>query len=272
MNPTVAEPPTIPYRLAVCAETLFADQPLEERIRRLSALGYGVELWSLEGRDIKLLSGLGAEFLGVTGHRQGSMVDPADAEIYIDGVRQAIATSLELGCRRLVLHTSEIAPGGKVVRPVYRETGEMWLAAHRVLSEVAELAERSDVEFGLENLNRRRDHVGSPLSTADDVTSLVRAVDSPRIRVLLDIYHAQVDEGDLITRLEAARLWLGEIQVADVPGRHEPGTGEIAYPAIAARLREWGWNGVVALEAWPSSDDELALRRFDDAFARHGGG
>ncbi len=60
---------------------------------------------------------------------------------------------------------------------------------------------------------------------------------------------------------------IGEIQVADVPGRHEPGTGEINYPAIARALDAMGYRGVIGLEAWPEGDDELALQRFRAAFS-----
>jgi hydroxypyruvate isomerase len=64
-----------------------------------------------------------------------------------------------------------------------------------------------------------------------------------------------------------ARPWIGEIQVADVPGRCEPGTGEIRYEAVASALRDLGYDGVVGLEAWAASDSEAALRAFRAAFA-----
>ena len=83
---------------------------------------------------------------------------------------------------------------------------------------------------------------------------------------MLDIYHAQIGEGNLISLIEKAGPYIGEVQVADVPGRCEPGTGEINYPAIAAALRRIGYDGTVGLEAFAESDSELALRRFRDAF------
>jgi hydroxypyruvate isomerase len=82
-----------------------------------------------------------------------------------------------------------------------------------------------------------------------------------------DIYHAQIGEGNLVELLEEALPIIGEIQVADVPGRQEPGTGEINYPFIAKSLRRMGYTGVIGLEAFASSDSELAIQRFADAFA-----
>jgi hydroxypyruvate isomerase len=94
---------------------------------------------------------------------------------------------------------------------------------------------------------------------------LVAAVGRPGLRMNLDLYHAQIGEGNLIELLRRAGPHIGEIQVADVPGRCEPGTGEINYPAIAA-LEELGYRGTVGLEAWASGDSELALERFRFAF------
>jgi len=82
----------------------------------------------------------------------------------------------------------------------------------------------------------------------------------------LDLYHAQIGEGNLIQLVRDSIDWIGEVQVADVPGRCEPGTGEINYPAVAAALHEVGYAGVVGLEAWASGDDRVALERFRRAF------
>ena len=96
---------------------------------------------------------------------------------------------------------------------------------------------------------------------------LVEAVDSPRIRILFDIYHAQVEEGNVIQGLRDHFELIGHIHVADVPGRHEPGTGEINYPKVASALKELGYEGVVGLEAFPLADDLEAMNRFRDALA-----
>lgn len=82
----------------------------------------------------------------------------------------------------------------------------------------------------------------------------------------LDPYHAQIGEGNLVELVQESIAWVGEIQVADVPGRAEPGTGEIYYPALAPALHEAGSTGVVGLEAFASGDSEVALERFRTAF------
>jgi hydroxypyruvate isomerase len=122
--------------------------------------------------------------------------------------------------------------------------------------------------FVLENLNTEVNHPGVPFGKAADTLALVEAVGHPHLRLMLDLYQAQIGEGNLIELIRRAFPYLGEIQVADVPTRCEPGTGEINYPAIAAALRELGYDGTVGLEAFASVDPDLALRRFRDAFTK----
>lgn len=95
----------------------------------------------------------------------------------------------------------------------------------------------------------------------------MRAVDHPNLRLNLDLYHAQIGEGNLIALVTEALEFIGEIQVADVPGRCEPGTGEINYRAVARALRGCGYDGVVGMEAWASGDSDDALDAFVAAFS-----
>jgi hydroxypyruvate isomerase len=124
------------------------------------------------------------------------------------------------------------------------------------------------VTFSVENLNTAVDHPGTPFAKAADTLALVAAVDNPHLRLMLDIYHAQIGEGNLVELINRCAPYIGEVQVADVPGRCEPGTGEINYPRIAQALRDVGYQGTVGLEAWASGDSELALERFRTAFTR----
>jgi hydroxypyruvate isomerase len=106
-----------------------------------------------------------------------------------------------------------------------------------------------------------------PFARAADTLALVEAVGSPHLRLMLDLYHAQIGEGNLIELIRRAGPAIGEIQVADVPGRREPGTGEINYAAVATALAASGYRGVVGLEAWAADGDtERALDRFRTVF------
>jgi hydroxypyruvate isomerase len=125
----------------------------------------------------------------------------------------------------------------------------MWLTGLRTLEQLAEMGQKHGIVFALENLNTILDHPGIPLARAKDTLSLVKAVNHPNVKMMLDLYHAQIGEGNLIELVRSAQPFTGEIQVADVPGRFEPGTGEINYPAIAKALRDAGYTGVIGMEA-----------------------
>ena len=90
---------------------------------------------------------------------------------------------------------------------------------------------------------------------------------NPRPRLNLDLCHAQIGEGNHIALCRKARPWIGEIRVADVPGRCEPGTGEINFAGVARGLAGLGYSGPVAMEAWPSGDPDAAPEAFRVTFA-----
>ncbi len=110
------------------------------------------------------------------------------------------------------------------------------------------------------------DHPGVPLARAKDTLALVEGVAHPNVKMMLDLYHAQIGEGNLIELVRRCGDAIGEIQVADVPGRCQPGTGEIHYPAVAAALRDIGYRGTVGMEAFALGDDTAALESFRKAF------
>ena len=260
------------FRLTACAEMLYGELPLTERVKRIHEQGFEVELWDTRGRGIAALAATGARFSSMSGYFGGSLTDPGSADEVLVSAEKLIPVALELGVERMVVHPAELGEGGRAVRPVYRSTGEMWLTGRSTLERLAALGEKHGVVFALENLNTVLDHPGIPLARAKDTLALVSGVNHPNVRMMLDVYHAQIGEGNLIELIRAALPWVGEIQVADVPGRCEPGTGEINYRGIATALREAGYKGVVGLEAQAAGGAGLeagdtALAAFRAAFA-----
>ncbi|WP_181700953.1 TIM barrel protein [Chthonobacter albigriseus] len=254
------------FALAACAEMLWRDRPIAWRASRLKELGFGVGLWNWPDHDLAELRATGATFTIMNGYLAGRLTDDDGAAELLRTARQTAEVGKRLGVARLNVHGTGLDGHGRAVTPVEVVTGAMWLKARDTLSRVVELAEELDVTFTLENLNAAVDHPGVPFGEARDTLALVSAIDHPRLRLNLDLYHAQIGEGNLIDLCRQALPWIGEIQVADVPGRMEPGTGEINYPGIARALAAMGYNGPVGLEAWASGDPEAALARFRDAF------
>jgi len=245
---------------------VFTDLPVLERVRRIHDLGFQVEIWDWTRHDVEALSGTGATFSSMTGYVSGNLIDPAGADDLVASAERSLEVAALLGVPRLNLHGTGLNGHGLPETPVEVVTGPMWLAAERTLGRLARLGETAGVTFCLENLNTAVDHPGVPFARAADTLALVQAVDSPGLRLMLDIYHAQIGEGNLVELVRQCGDLIGEVQVADVPGRCEPGTGEINYPAIARALDDIGYRGTVGLEAFPAEDSEQALTRFRDAF------
>ena len=254
------------FTLAVSAEMVLLDLPFTERVRRLHEQGFAVEIWDWTKKDLPALAATGARFTSMTGYIEGDLIDPDGADTLLETAERSIEASRALGTPNLNLHGTGLDGDGLPVVPVEVVTGEMWLAARTTLARIADLGKQHDVVFVLENLNLAVDHPGTPFARAADTLALVQSVDSPHLRMNLDLYHAQIGEGNLIELVRRALPWVGEIQVADVPGRCEPGTGEINYPAIAKVLEAEGYEGVVGLEGWASGEDDVALDRFRAAF------
>ena len=255
------------FTLAVCAEMVFTEKPFEERVRTIHDLGFAVEIWGWTAKDLDALAATGALFTSMTGYLEGNLIEPEGADALLRSAEASIAAASRLGAPNLNLHGTGLDERGLPVEPGEVITGPMWLAAQRTLSRIAALGKREGVTFCLENLNTAVDHPGTPFAKAADTLALVEAVDSPHLKMMLDLYHAQIGEGNLIELIRRCGPAIGEIQVADVPGRCEPGTGEINYPAIARALNEMGYTGTIGLEAWAAGDSQEALRRFAEAFS-----
>jgi len=256
----------VSFTLAVCAEMVYLDLPIRERVVRLHEQGFAVEIWDWTAKDLPELAATGARFTSMTGYVDGDLTDPEGADTLLRTAEQSIEASRALGSPNLNLHGTGLDEGGLPVKPVDVVTGDMWLTAEVTLRRIAELGKLHDVVFTLENLNLAVDHPGTPFARARDTLALVRVVGSPHLRMNLDLYHAQIGEGNLIELTREALPWVGEIQVADVPGRCEPGTGEINYRAVAEALDRAGYEGVVGLEAWARGDSDEAVAAFRRTF------
>ncbi len=256
-----------PFTLAACAEMLWREKPMAWRLRRLTELGFQAGLWSWQAHDLAMLEKSGAVFSSMTGYVRGRLADDDGAQALLATARESIDVGKRLNVARLNLHGTGLGEGGLPAAPCEVVTGPMWLKARDTLSRIADLGAEHRVTFMLENLNLPVDHPGVPFARVEDTLALVSSIDRPELRLNLDLYHVQIGEGNLISWCRKCQPWIGEIQVADVPGRMEPGTGEINYPGVARALNEMGYHGPICMEAFASGDPETALAAFRAAFA-----
>ncbi|MFN0116215.1 MAG: TIM barrel protein [Paracoccaceae bacterium] len=253
------------FPLAACAEMLWRDRPIDWRASRLKDMGFGVGLWNWPAWDLAALERTGAAFTIMNGYLQGRLADDEGADMLLASARETAAVGRRLGVQRLNLHGTGLGDGGIPIRQTEAVTGAMWLKARDTLTRIADLGEELGVTFTLENLNPL-DHPGCPFGATADVLALVSSVNRPTLRINLDLYHTQIGEGDLIRWAEKCLPWIGEVQVADNPGRFEPGTGEVNWRAVALALKGMGYTGPVALESFAKGDPEAALDAFRNTF------
>jgi hydroxypyruvate isomerase len=258
---------TSPFQLAVCAEMLWRDKPIEWRVARLKERGLGVGLWNWPAHNLARLENTGANFTTINGYLRGRLADSEGAAELLATARETVHACKRLGIQRYNLHGTGLDTHGNAVTPCEVTTGTMWLKAHDTLKRMVDLAEAEDVTFCLENLNLAVDHPGVPFASADDTLALVSMIDHPRLVMNLDLYHAQIGEGNLIETCRKSQPWIGEIQVADVPGRCEPGSGEVNFGGVARALKKMGYSGAVTMEAWARRDSDAAVNAFVETFS-----
>jgi hydroxypyruvate isomerase len=252
-----APAPTGRPRFSVCVDALFTDVPFEDRPAKVKKAGVDAfEFWGWRGRDMNRLSRireeLGLEVAGFACDTGGPLVAPGSAERFIPALKETLATAKKLACRQI------IAAVGNEMKDLPRaRQHENCVKAFRA---AAPFCEDAGVTLTIETLNVLVDHKGYYLATSEEGFRMVDEVGSPRVRLLFDIYHQQITEGNLIANITRNIAKIGHFHVADVPGRHQPGTGEINYLNVFRAIVAAGYTGFLGLEMWPTVDHAKAVR------------
>jgi hydroxypyruvate isomerase len=181
---------------------------------------------------------------------RGLAADPARRGEFQDGVGQAIAYARALSCLRI--HCMAGLRPRDADDDLVRETyvSNLRFAAR-------ELA-KDGLTLLVEAINTR-DIPGFYVTTSRQAFGLIDEVGVPNVRFQADLYHLQIMEGDLAHTLETRRDRIGHVQIADTPGRHEPGTGEINYPFLFQHLDRIGYQGWIGCEYRPLTTTQAGL-------------
>ncbi len=186
----------------------------------------------------------------------GPLVDPANRPKLPDALKRSVEVAHELDCKRMLVTT------GNEIEGIPRERQHQSIVDG--LKVAAEIVEKAGITLCLEPLNILVNHRGYYLYTSAEGFQIIDEVGSPNVRLLYDIYHQQITEGNLIATITANIDKIQHFHVADVPGRHEPGTGEINYRNVFKSISESGYDGFVGLEFWPECPDDNALKMLLD--------
>lgn len=245
-------------KFSVCIEMIFRDLPFLDRIDAVAEAGYSAfEFWGWRTKDLtgilqrKRKYGLDVSIFGVdpTGH----LVDPTVKNEFIKGVKTSVETAHKLECPTLLVTVGNELEG--VPRKKQHES------IVEGLREASKIAEKAGVTLALEPLNVLVDHKGYYLYSSAEGFEILREVNSSNVKLLYDIYHQQITEGNLIDTVTKNIGSIAHFHVGDVPGRHEPGTGEINYANVFKKIDEAGYRGYVGLEFRPLKDPKEALEK-----------
>jgi hydroxypyruvate isomerase len=256
--PTAAEAARVPYKTSVMLWTVFQKLPFEERLEKVAEAGFhAVELvnefvnWSEDDfrKANQKRRELGITFDTLLGG--SDLANPSKRDAFLADVRKQLSIAQKLDCPTMICMSGNVVPG--------MTPGAQHQSIVEGLKRGADVVEGRGVTLLLENIDLE-ENPRYYLWSVPEAMKIIQEVNHPQVKFLYDFFHAQISGGNLITHLERHFDTVGLVHIADVPGRHEPGTGEINYSNIYKKLAELKYRGYVAMEFIPRHDPVLTLR------------
>jgi len=258
-------------KFAPCLEMMFTDLDFYDRFKAAKESGVDwVDFWGWAGKDIEKIKNIIDENkltvtsmsvgtrdpeAGAVMGKKGLLTRDADAfDAFYKACEESIKTAKFLGVPSLIVTTGNTR-SDNITR--YEQHANIIL----MLKHVAPLFEESGVTLILEPLNILCNHMGYFLASSYEAFEIINVVGSKGVRVLYDIYHQQITEGNLIPTIRKYFEFIGHFHVADVPGRNEPGTGEINYKNVFKAIEDLGYDKYVGLEYSPTVDTAETVKR-----------
>lgn len=237
----------------------FGKGSLHERVYEVAKLGFpAVEFWPWRGRDldalVKACKETKVEITQFTawGFVPG-MNDPKNHDAVVKEIEASCETAKRIGAPMMTVVAGNDIPG--------MSQEQMHAHVIEALKRCAPIAEKAGVTLILEPMNIRVDHKGHCLYGSPAAIAICKAVGSPHVKINWDLYHMHISEGDLCGRMKEGWDQIGYFQLADHPGRNEPGTGEIHYNRVLKEAWNLGYRGCVGLECSPLEGELKAAQR-----------
>ncbi len=266
--PTPADQTWLTY--AVNVEMFWHDLPFLERLRKVKQAGFShYEFWPWRNKNLDAIKALNDElnlhpvqFTASPKSFPEGITDPNRKAEFIADVKAAVEVAKKLNVKKLCVVAGEETAGF--------DRNAQTKAVIDALKAGAAIVEPAGITLILEPLNILVDHPKQLVVTSAHAAQILKAVGSPNVKMLFDVYHQQISEGNLTGNIREYHDLIGYYQIADHPGRHEPGTGEIDYGHVLRVIHDVGYQGAIGLELSPRRDPAQALAavRHADAAAR----
>ncbi len=244
-------------KISICIDAVFKGRDFIESMRAIDSVGVkAFEFWVWWDKDLKAIKAANDELgLEVAAFctKFISLVDAAKRNDYIKGLQESIEAAKFMGCKSLITQTGN-------------DTGYSRDVQHRNMVEglkaCAPYLEKAGVTLLVEPLNLYVDHAGYYLSSSLEGFDLIREVGSSNVKLLYDIYHQQIMEGNLIRNITSNIDGIGHFHAAGNPGRHELYLGEINYNEVFKAIDASGYKGYTGFEYFPAEEPLKGIKAF----------
>ena len=244
---------------AVNVEMTWGNLPFLDRLTKVAEAGFShYEFWPWRNKDIdgiiRTNAKLGlttAQFSASPKRFSEGITDPKRKDEFIEDIKLAVGVAKRLNVKRLCVVAGEETAG--------HSRDEQTTAVIEALKAGAKIVEPEGITLILEPLNILVDHPKQHVVTSEHAATILRAVGSPNVKMLFDVYHQQISEGNLTGNIRKYKDLIGYYQIADHPGRHEPSTGEINYAHVLRVIHDTGYTGEIGMELSPKRDPSAAF-------------
>ena len=252
-------------KYSVCTDALFHGMDPGTVLPQVKDCGFdAMEFWTWWDKDIpelaRICRDLEMKVVTFCVDFRNNPGDSAQHDAYLDGLKRSIEAAKALNCSTL------IAQAGWAMDGISFEAHDAALT--QVMEDAVPILKNSNMELVVEPLNVKVDHPGYHMSTSVHAFSWLQGIGDPHVKILFDLYHQQITEGNLTGTVTRHIDSIGHFHIAAVPGRVEPTRGEVNYPFVLKAIDALGYQGYLGLEYMPKTDPIATLRAVRQAFPR----
>jgi hydroxypyruvate isomerase len=246
---------------SLCIDSIYPEDGLKEKLERIKQAGFKfIEFWDWRDKDFELIINSGLKVTNFSGNRVSSLTLDSKEKV-IQEVNDSIDVAKKLKCKRIML-LSDVLEGDGSVKNNSLSSEKKLICLYDNLKAAVEIAKKRNIMLVIEPLNTLKDHKNYFLDNFQKTLELIQTVNSEHLKILYDIYHMQIMEGNILGTLQKYHQFIGYIHVANVPYRCEPWTGELDYKFI---LKEFSkvYSGFVGFEFFVKNQDFTYKKLYD---------
>jgi hydroxypyruvate isomerase len=233
-------------QFSLCIDSVYPKDNLKEKLEKIKQAGFKfIEFWDWRDKDLEIIIDSGLKVSNFSGNRISSLTLD-NKEKVIEEISTSINIAKKLKCDRIML-LSDILEGDGSVKNNSLSSEKKLLCLYDNLKAAVEVAKKRDILLVIEPLNSLKDHKNYFLDNFLITLELIQSINSEHLKILYDIYHMQIMEGNVLDTLQKYHQFIGYIHIANVPYRCEPWIGELDYKFILKELSKV-YSGFIGFE------------------------